>query len=185
MSKIVFGMLCPYCKTPLTENDSIVVCSSCEMPHHLNCWQENKGCTTFGCTGTVGETFEGKDNGPLNNEVPSAVQTGNAGMLQRLHEGDKSTVWKKGAIAVDKTSLWINRELGQVYASCELRNIGEVQINAVMIEVQCKDIWGSVLDSTVAYQFLDLSVRRGDVFGHNEYIALSDKNTRNISVSIK
>jgi Protein of unknown function (DUF2628). len=47
------GKICPYCKTALTSFDDIVVCSVCEMPHHKDCWVENKGCTTFGCMGTI------------------------------------------------------------------------------------------------------------------------------------
>lgn len=52
MNKYV-GKICPYCKSVLTENDEIVVCSDCDMPHHKDCWVENKGCTTFGCQGTI------------------------------------------------------------------------------------------------------------------------------------
>lgn len=47
------GKTCPYCKCVLTEEDEIVVCSECEMPHHRDCWIENQGCTTFGCMGTI------------------------------------------------------------------------------------------------------------------------------------
>lgn len=47
------GKICPYCKTELKAEDEIVVCSVCEMPHHKECWIENKACTTFGCTGTI------------------------------------------------------------------------------------------------------------------------------------
>ncbi len=47
------GKTCPYCKSVFTENDEIVVCSDCDMPHHKDCWIENKGCTTFGCQGTI------------------------------------------------------------------------------------------------------------------------------------
>ena len=47
------GKVCPYCKTEFKEGDDIVVCSVCEMPHHKECWIENNGCTTFGCTGTI------------------------------------------------------------------------------------------------------------------------------------
>lgn len=45
--------VCPYCKGVFTEDDDVVVCSECEMPHHKDCWIENQGCTTFGCTGTI------------------------------------------------------------------------------------------------------------------------------------
>lgn len=47
------GKTCPYCKTQLKETDDVVMCSSCEIPHHKDCWIENQGCTTFGCTGTI------------------------------------------------------------------------------------------------------------------------------------
>lgn len=47
------GKICPYCKGTFTEDDDIVVCSDCEMPHHKDCWISNKGCTTFGCSGTI------------------------------------------------------------------------------------------------------------------------------------
>lgn len=45
------GKTCPFCKTPFKDKDTIAVCDSCDMPHHLSCWQENEGCTTFGCNG--------------------------------------------------------------------------------------------------------------------------------------
>lgn len=47
------GKVCPYCKCEIKEDDVVVICSDCEMPHHKECWIENKGCTTFGCTGTI------------------------------------------------------------------------------------------------------------------------------------
>lgn len=47
------GKICPYCKGEFKEDDDIIICSVCEMPHHKECWIENQGCTTFGCTGTI------------------------------------------------------------------------------------------------------------------------------------
>ena len=46
-------IICPYCKTKLTSKDDVVFCSDCGMPHHKECWVENQGCTTFGCTGSI------------------------------------------------------------------------------------------------------------------------------------
>ena len=73
------GKVCPYCKTEFKEGDDVVVCSVCEMPHHKECWIENKACTTFGCTGTIigadqytkaadNKTFCSKCGAPLNEE---------------------------------------------------------------------------------------------------------------------
>jgi len=44
------GKICPFCKTTITADDEVIVCPSCAAPHHKACWDENKGCTTFGCS---------------------------------------------------------------------------------------------------------------------------------------
>lgn len=44
------GKICPFCKTDIKEGDAVKVCPSCGIPHHEACWEENKGCTTFGCS---------------------------------------------------------------------------------------------------------------------------------------
>ena len=49
----IYGKLCPYCKSVMKYGEDIIVCSECNMPHHKECWIENKGCTTFGCLGTI------------------------------------------------------------------------------------------------------------------------------------
>lgn len=44
------GKICPFCKTEIKEGDSVIVCPACSIPHHKHCWEENKGCTTSGCS---------------------------------------------------------------------------------------------------------------------------------------
>lgn len=44
------GKVCSFCKTPIEVDEEVVVCPACEVPHHKECWKENKGCTTFGCS---------------------------------------------------------------------------------------------------------------------------------------
>lgn len=44
------GKICPFCKTEIKEGEAVKVCPSCNIPHHEFCWEENKGCTTFGCS---------------------------------------------------------------------------------------------------------------------------------------
>ena len=44
------GKICPFCKTEIMETDEVMVCPACSTPHHKGCWDENKGCTTFGCS---------------------------------------------------------------------------------------------------------------------------------------
>lgn len=42
--------LCPYCQGPIHESEETITCGGCETPHHKDCYEENKGCTVFGCT---------------------------------------------------------------------------------------------------------------------------------------
>lgn len=43
--------VCPYCRgsvEPAGENG--MVCGGCGTPHHVDCFEENGGCTVFGCS---------------------------------------------------------------------------------------------------------------------------------------
>jgi hypothetical protein len=39
---------CPYCRELIAGPDH-QACPGCHTPHHPACWQENRGCTVFGC----------------------------------------------------------------------------------------------------------------------------------------
>ncbi len=41
--------ICPYCRDVLGEAEAITTCPSCQTAHHEECWQENQGCTLYGC----------------------------------------------------------------------------------------------------------------------------------------
>jgi TM2 domain-containing membrane protein YozV len=42
---------CPYCRAAIEQDDpQLVVCPGCGTPHHADCFEENGGCTIFGCT---------------------------------------------------------------------------------------------------------------------------------------
>lgn len=40
---------CPYCMMPILPNEEEIICPKCNIPHHKDCWEENGGCTTYGC----------------------------------------------------------------------------------------------------------------------------------------
>jgi len=42
-------MNCPYCQTKIKNQNEAVTCVLCGTPHHADCWNENGGCTTYGC----------------------------------------------------------------------------------------------------------------------------------------
>jgi len=41
--------VCPYCQTPVAAGAKIINCPACGTPHHAECWEENGGCTVYGC----------------------------------------------------------------------------------------------------------------------------------------
>jgi TM2 domain-containing membrane protein YozV len=44
------SVVCPYCRMPFAEDGPPrLFCTSCGTPHHEDCYQENGGCTVFGC----------------------------------------------------------------------------------------------------------------------------------------
>lgn len=44
---------CPYCGDPLATGPARL-CPACETPHHRECWETNRGCTTYACRGGHG-----------------------------------------------------------------------------------------------------------------------------------
>lgn len=46
------AVICPYCRTPVVDgSDPLkVLCPDCGTPHHTDCFEENGGCTIFGCS---------------------------------------------------------------------------------------------------------------------------------------
>jgi len=43
-------MICPYCRTEIVESEGAAAfCGGCGTPHHRECYEENGGCTLFGC----------------------------------------------------------------------------------------------------------------------------------------
>lgn len=39
---------CPFCKSA-TADDPTVACDSCGTAHHAGCWEEQRGCSVYGC----------------------------------------------------------------------------------------------------------------------------------------
>lgn len=43
---------CPICCGEFVADDSIVICPDCKTVYHSECWDENRGCSTYGCNST-------------------------------------------------------------------------------------------------------------------------------------
>lgn len=196
MDKRFQGKTCPFCKTPFKEDDVIVVCSVCEMPHHLSCWQENNGCTTFGCTGTIKETIGNVTN---NNDSPAtsptAVQSVQEKPVQKpeqparrfetLFENEPNTIQGNVPVLIEKLSLIIDHQNESLMARCIFRSLTDKPIMALLVDVVCTDVWGIKAQSVEGFQFLDLKTKRDSAFGQTKPIPIPDSATRAIEVVIK
>ncbi len=60
MASSVLGKTCPFCLFPIKQEAEAVHCQSCLVPHHRECWEENRGCTTFGCKETRCKTQQNR-----------------------------------------------------------------------------------------------------------------------------
>jgi len=45
------GVICPFCRDVPKGASGLVSCSACQSVHHQKCWQQNQGCSVFGCSG--------------------------------------------------------------------------------------------------------------------------------------
>jgi hypothetical protein len=42
--------LCSICQTPIQVGDPSTSCDECHLPFHVECWEENLGCSAYGCS---------------------------------------------------------------------------------------------------------------------------------------
>ncbi len=54
---------CGFCADEVPEIEA-VPCPRCEAPHHRECWDQNGGCTVFGCTSASPDPGKGALTGP-------------------------------------------------------------------------------------------------------------------------
>jgi hypothetical protein len=52
------GTNCPYCQNTIRLGDRITRCSDCRSILHEECWNDNKGCTSYGCSSAAGVHLE-------------------------------------------------------------------------------------------------------------------------------
>src|SRR5690606_28157577 len=45
----VTPQLCSICQTPIQVGDPSTSCDECHLPFHIECWEENLGCSAYGC----------------------------------------------------------------------------------------------------------------------------------------
>jgi DNA-directed RNA polymerase subunit M/transcription elongation factor TFIIS len=59
--------MCSVCQTVIEDDDARTTCNACKLPFHEECWQENLGCSAYGCS-NVNALKQGADI--VLNELP-------------------------------------------------------------------------------------------------------------------
>lgn len=55
----------------------MIVCPACNIPHHAECWRENGGCTTYGCSPVLLSGRQESVTRPtLRNYIPPPARSG-------------------------------------------------------------------------------------------------------------
>lgn len=52
------GLLCPYCRDDVADEDALEACPHCRTLHHRDCYEEAGGCTLLGCAGAPSRSRE-------------------------------------------------------------------------------------------------------------------------------
>lgn len=72
-SSVVTEATCAVCQCSLLPDDERTLCPACGLPHHTDCWNENFGCSAYGCS-QVNVLKPGPDlqigSGMLNTHTP-------------------------------------------------------------------------------------------------------------------
>ena len=190
MERIYVGKTCPYCKTIFKEDDVVVFCNTCDMPHHLSCWQANEGCTTFGCSGTIDVI--------INQEKAIAAQTPNTPdktinsqsqndgpRFETLYESLNGKLQDGCDVLIEKVVIIKDHNDDSIFVRCNFRSLTEKPIKALLLDISAVDVWGKPAQGLEGFQLLDLKTKKETVFGQTTPIPLPDRNTRGVDVTIR
>jgi len=64
---------CPICGSGFEETDTIRICPDCKTPHHDECWAENRGCSTYGCSSAAHQETHTAENDETGSEGGSGL----------------------------------------------------------------------------------------------------------------
>ncbi len=106
--------VCPYCRMPFDEaSPPKIFCTACGMPHHEDCYQENGGCTVFGCKCAPADDPKLQ----VSQSDLSAVNL----PVQRYAPLPQQNVPQQNASAQPVSAVTIRRAVGLVTSGCPAR----------------------------------------------------------------
>lgn len=75
---------------------------------------------------------------------------------EKVVETQKRVFFKDIPLVLENTTLVSDPSHSVLYLHCTFRSMSEVAVKAVMVEIECQDVWGNTLGQPFQYQYLDL-----------------------------
>ena len=197
--KEYLGKKCPFCHSEFTERDNVVFCSVCDMPHHLECWQANQGCTTFGCTGMISEVIQNRPVGaavpfPVHVQEPPAPASRPQAKeppkptkrFEEIKKSDQQILFPEAKIVLLGYSIVRDNEKdGRLLARFSFRQFSDKIVSALLADIVCSDMWNKPTECLDNVQFLDLHADSTASFGQAFPVELKDPGSRNLGLTVK
>ena len=204
------GRICPHCHKPIMPGETVVICDSCRMPNHLDCWRQHGHCGTPVCKGKIQQVIQGAQvpqpapqpvyqpapqrtprpapqpvYQPAPQPVPQRPQQVQPPRFEPVYTSDALMLQKDAGIFTENIALIKNSVSGEVFARCQMRNVTGKTVSGVMVDILCQDAWGEEVTAVRNHSYLGMQVVSGGVFGQNSPVKMADNNTRKITLTVK
>ena len=75
---------CPFCGIEIKEEEFVIVCPSCGIAHHQDCWENHGGCTTPGCANKPQDAQHMEEQDIDSNDISTNVVGRNSFMFDNI-----------------------------------------------------------------------------------------------------
>lgn len=83
---------CSFCGTEIESGQETYICPACHLRYHKECWTENEGCATYGCTGEINENEPRYDEGDNFDIPPLSIPNAECSLCKRpIDRGQNTT----------------------------------------------------------------------------------------------
>ena len=104
---------------------------------------------------------------------------------QLLFESEIMAINGDAPVVVKSAYLFCSDDREKLFLRCKFQSLSDKAISALMVDVDCFDVWGNQLPTVCDAQVLDLNAKRNEEFGYQRKITITDINTRSVKVKLK
>lgn len=104
---------------------------------------------------------------------------------QLLFESEIMEIKGDAPVVIKSAHLFCSDDREKLFLRCKFQSLSNKAISALMVDVDCFDVWGNQLPTICDAQVLDLNAKRNDEFGYQRKISITDINTRSVKVKLK